>query len=112
MKDKVILITGGSSGIGRALAESFGSKGAKVVITGRNIQTLNETVEALKKKNIEISAVVSDASKEADAKQMVEDTVRLYGGIDVLVNNAGITMRAILEEVDLQVIRQVMDINF
>jgi dehydrogenase/reductase SDR family protein 7B len=112
MKDKVILITGGSSGIGRALAEAFGSKGAKVVITGRNLQTLNETVAALKKSNIEISAIVADASKESDALRMIEETVRIYGGIDVLINNAGITMRAILEDVDLQVIRQVMDINF
>jgi len=112
MKDKVILITGGSSGIGRALAESFGKRGAKIVITGRNIQTLNETVDALKKNNIEISAIVADASIEADAVKMVNETVRRYGGIDVLVNNAGITMRAILEDVDLNVIRQVMNINF
>lgn len=112
MKNKVVVITGGSSGIGRALAEEFGINGSKIFITGRNQEQLENTVRELRSRSITIESFVSDVSIENDNKLMAEDAIRKFGTIDVLINNAGISMRALFEEVDLDVIKKVMDINF
>jgi dehydrogenase/reductase SDR family protein 7B len=112
MKNKVVIITGGSSGIGKGCAEVFGKAGAKIVITGRNEKKLQETISALQKKNIEAIAVIADASLEKDNEKVIRETISRFGGIDVLINNAGISMRGLFEETDLDVIRKVMDINF
>ena len=112
MKDKVVVITGGSSGIGKALAEAFGSKGSKIVITGRKKEALDEALLSLKGQGIEAIAIQGDVSKEEDNKIMAEETVKAFGKIDILINNAGISMRAPFKDVDLDVIRKVMDINY
>ncbi|AKQ44914.1 short-chain dehydrogenase [Rufibacter radiotolerans] len=112
MKDKVIIITGGSSGIGRACALAFGKAGGKVVISARNAQKLNEVGQELEAADIEFLAVTGDVSKEEDCHRLIEETVARFGGIDVMLNNAGISMRALFQDVDLAVIRQLMDINF
>jgi dehydrogenase/reductase SDR family protein 7B len=112
MKDKVVIITGGSSGIGKALAFEFGSKGSKILITGRNNSELTKTIDELKNKGITIAGFQADVSVEEDNKKMAEEALRLYGSIDVLINNAGISMRALFEDVDLAVVKKVMDINF
>ena len=112
MQDKVVIITGASSGIGRALAEVFGRAGAKIVITGRNEANLSETSRQLAAQGIDNLPVVADVSVEADNRRMADEAVRRHGRIDVLINNAGISMRALFEDVDLDVIRKVMDINF
>ena len=112
MKDKVVIITGGTSGIGRALAFEFGTKGCKVVITGRNADALRDTYNDLVANGVDIHSVVADVTNPGDNKRMVEETINTFGRIDVLINNAGISMRAIFEDVDVDVIRKVMDINF
>ena len=112
MKNKVVIITGGSSGIGRALAEKFGSHGSKILVTGRNKEQLDKTVQDLQSKGITIEGFVSDVSVENDNKQMAMEAIKKFGSIDVLINNAGISMRALFEEVDLDVVKKVMDINF
>jgi short-subunit dehydrogenase len=112
MKDKVVIITGGSSGIGKALAEKFGMEGSKLLITGRNQQDLDNTVTELRSKNISVAGFRGDVSKEDDNRLMAEEAIKLYGRIDILINNAGISMRALFSEVDLNVVRQVMEINF
>ncbi|MBX2897552.1 MAG: SDR family oxidoreductase [Cyclobacteriaceae bacterium] len=112
MKNKVVIITGGSSGIGLALAERFGQAGSKVMITGRNEESLAHAVNNLKARGISVSAFQADVSKEADNKAMAEAAIRQYGTIDILINNAGISMRALFAEVDLEVVRRVMDTNF
>ncbi len=112
MKDKVVIITGGSSGIGKALAEVFGLNGSQVLITGRNKDELDDAVRELSKKGITVHGLQADVSIEADNKMMAEEALKLFGKIDVLINNAGIGMRALFEELDLGVIRQIMDINF
>lgn len=112
MKGKVVIITGGTSGIGKACAETFGKNGASVVITGRNTEKLNQTKIELENKNINILAVVADVSIEADNKSLVEQVISEYGRIDILINNAGISMRALFNDLDLKVLKQVMDINF
>ena len=112
MKDKVVLITGGTSGIGKALAVAFGQDGAQVVITGRQEQNLQSTAQELDQLNIKHLAIKADVSLEADCERMVLETVRTFGKLDILINNAGISMRALFEDLDLAVIRRIMDINF
>ncbi|MBX2960823.1 MAG: SDR family oxidoreductase [Flavobacteriales bacterium] len=112
MLNKVVIITGASSGIGKACAEQFGKQGAKLTITGRNEQNLTETAKELKAQGIEVLAVVSDVAVKDDCKRIIDETVKTYGKIDVLINNAGISMRALLNDADLSVIEKVMQINF
>lgn len=112
MENKVVIITGGTSGIGKALAIEFGSKGSKILITGRNTQELDKTVLELMKQGISIHGFEADVSIEGDNKKMTEAAIQSYGRIDVLINNAGISMRSLFEDVDLDVVKKVMDINF
>ncbi|MEQ9412668.1 MAG: SDR family oxidoreductase [Cyclobacteriaceae bacterium] len=112
MKDKVIIITGGSSGIGKALASHFGQKGSRILITGRKKEELDSAVKELSNKGIDIVGCQGDVSLKADNDRMAELAISKFGRIDVLINNAGISMRAIFQDVDLEVIKKVMDINF
>ena len=90
LKDKVVIVTGGGGAIGSAMAEEFAANGAKVVVAGRTKATLQAVVDAIRSKGGEASAVVADVSSRESAAAMIEETVRLYGRLDVLVNNAGI----------------------
>lgn len=112
MKDKVVIVTGGTSGIGKALAEKFGAAGSKILITGRNAEELANTVASLQAKGIAIAGFRADVSVEEDNRRMAEEAMRIYGTIDILINNAGITMRALFSETNLDVIRTVMGVNF
>jgi len=112
MKDKVVIITGGTSGIGKAIAVSFARRGAKVVISGRNAEALQNTTDELKKITADVLPVKSDVSIEEDCKNLIETTLNHFGKIDILINNAGISMRALFADLDLNVLRKVMDINF
>ena len=112
MNNKIVLITGGSSGIGKACAEVFGKAGAKVAITGRNAPALETSKRYLESQNITCIALTADVANENDCKNAVEQTIAAFGKIDVLINNAGISMRALFEECELSVIRQVMETNF
>jgi len=111
-KDKVVIITGATSGIGEACAEVFGRQGAKIAITGRNPQKLEQTTLKLQSKNIEVLPILADAGSEADNQRMAEETLSHFGRIDILINNAGISMRALFEDLDMEVFRKVMDTNF
>jgi len=112
MKDKVVIITGGSSGIGKALAFAFGKSGSKVVITGRNEERLNNVGYELDGMKIEHLCLNLDVSKETDNDLLVDQTIKAFGKIDILINNAGISMRALFEEIEIDAFKKVMDINF
>lgn len=112
MKEKVIVITGGSSGIGKALAREFGKHGSGILITGRDKGNLDMVVQELAQEGIKIAGFQADVSREEDNRKMAEEAIRQYGRIDVLINNAGISMRALFEDVDMEVLKKVMDINF
>lgn len=112
MRDKVVIITGASSGIGRALAFEFGRKGSKLLIAARNGENLKNTALALKSEGIAVETAIADVSREEDCRLLVTRAVERYGRIDVLVNNAGISMRAVFSDLDLSVMHQLMDINF
>jgi dehydrogenase/reductase SDR family member 7B len=112
MRDKIVVITGGSSGIGKALAFEFGLQGSRLLITGRRSELLLQTQIELRSRGIVANTFCGDVSVEQDNQKMVQTAIQLYGGIDVLVNNAGISMRALFEELDLEVFKKVMEVNF
>lgn len=112
MANQVVIITGGSSGIGKAIAFEFGKNGYTVVITGRNPQNLAQTEKELLDKHIKAKGIVCDSASEEETREMVQEVVDTYGGIDILINNAGISMRSMFEDVQMEVLKQVMDINF
>lgn len=109
---KVVVITGSSSGIGRACAMEFARSGAKVVLGARNQQALDEVATAIRRAGGEAITVVTDVRKVEDCEHLMQQAVATYGRIDILINNAGISMRASFEELDLQVIKELMDTNF
>jgi dehydrogenase/reductase SDR family member 7B len=112
--NKVAVITGASSGIGKACALHFASKGWNVVITGRNIPRLEETATMIRKLHpgSAVLEVVADVAVEADCKNVFERTLAEHGRIDALVNNAGISMRGLFIDTEFDVIRKLMDTNF
>ncbi len=110
-KDKVIIVTGASSGIGLATARLFASLDAKVVMASRSVEKL-EHIKAEMKEPDNILCVKTDVSVEEDCKNLIDETIKKFGRIDVLVNNAGISMRAMFIDLDLDVIRRLMDTNF
>jgi short-subunit dehydrogenase len=112
MKDKVVIITGASSGIGLALAHEFAAKGSQLVLAARSKDKLDELAAQLTAKGAQVLTVKADVTVEADCAAMVEAAVKRFGRVDVLINNAGISMRALFKDLDLEVLRQVMDINF
>lgn len=89
--DKVVIVTGSSRGIGKALAIAFAKEGAAVVVSGRNKSTLINVVDEIKKLGAKAIAIEADVARVDDAKILIEQTLTEYGKIDVLVNNAGIT---------------------
>ena len=109
-KDKVVVITGGSDGIGKALTEAMLNKGAKVATCGRNQLRLdNLTIENT---GMPLFTMIADVSKEEDCKNFIYAAIEKFGGIDILINNAGISMRALFKDTDLATLKNVMDINF
>jgi NAD(P)-dependent dehydrogenase (short-subunit alcohol dehydrogenase family) len=93
LEDKIAIVTGGNSGIGRATAKLFCKEGAKVVIACRREAENKKVVDEITAEGGEIMAVKADVSKQEDCKKTIEETIKKYGGIDVLVNNAGIADR-------------------
>lgn len=108
-RNKVVIVTGASSGIGKALAQVFSEKGAKVVLAARSAEKLEDVANMLPNETL---TVPTDVSKELDCKNLIQTTIDHFGQLDVLINNAGISMRALFRDVELDVLRQVMDINF
>lgn len=109
-KDKVVVVTGGTDGIGRALVEQLIKEGAKVSTCGRNHDKLYRLQTEFP--SAALNTMVADVSSENDCRRFIEMTLKIHGGIDVLINNAGISMRAELKEASVDVIRKVMEINF
>lgn len=108
--DKVVVVTGGTDGIGKALVETLLNMGAKVATCGRNHDKLYQLQSQFP--SAPLHTMVADVSSENDCRRFIETTIKVFGGVDILINNAGISMRAILKDVSLDAIRKVMDINF
>jgi dehydrogenase/reductase SDR family member 7B len=112
MKDKVVIITGASSGIGKALAFELAARKAKVVIAARSADKLAGIAAEITKSGGQALAVPTDVSSEDDCSKLISAAVGHFGQIDVLVNNAGVSMRALFKDLDLKVIRRLMEVNF
>jgi meso-butanediol dehydrogenase/(S,S)-butanediol dehydrogenase/diacetyl reductase len=109
LKGKVALVTGGGSGIGTAIAERFVADGAKICITGRRKEKLEEVAKSLPSGSVVICQ--GDVSKEEDVKRMVETTMKFGGKLDVLVNNAGTNHPAPIVELDPKIWQEVIGVN-
>ena len=90
MKEKVVLITGASSGIGRATAEAFAANGASVVVAARRKEELDTLVTSIEAKGGKASAIKTDVSIAKSVEQMVAHTIKVFGRLDYAINNAGI----------------------
>ena len=107
----VVLITGSSKGIGRETARLFLAAGYAVVINGRNPSKLSQTLSALDDGRGKLLAVAGDVTREKDAENLIGSALRSFGRLDVLINNAGISMRGRFEETTGEVFRRMFDTN-
>jgi len=113
LRNKTVVITGASSGIGLACAVAFAESGANIVLGARRYVDLCEIARSLEKRHgIRAVAGACDVAKEADCRHLIQQALTTFGGVDVLLNNAGISMRALFADLDLEVIRRLMDVNF
>lgn len=113
LKDKVIIITGASSGIGKSLAYEFAKRGANLVLAARQYVALCEITQDLEKTfGIQAVAVHCDVTIEDECAQLIKQTLLTFKKIDVLVNNAGISMRALFKDAEIEVLKKLMDVNF
>jgi short-subunit dehydrogenase len=108
--EKVVVVTGGSGGIGKGLVELLLQKGARVATCGRDYGKLYELQRAHAGRPLHIAT--ADVSKEEDCRNFIDSVIKTFGTIDILINNAGVSMRALFREVELQTLRALMDINF
>lgn len=112
MKNKLVIVTGASSGIGKACALAFAKRGANIVLAARSKDKLLDVADQVEKLGVKVLTIATDVSLEGDCQNLVNQSLKEFGRIDVLVNNAGISMRASFAQIDLSVIKKVMDVNF
>ena len=111
LKGKVAIVTGSSSGIGKAIALRFGQEGAKVIVAARRLHLCEQTVSQIKGQGGEASAIQTDIADERQVERLMADTVARHGRIDILVNNAGIGGGGRLAETNTESFDQVMSVN-
>ncbi|MFO7668218.1 MAG: SDR family oxidoreductase [Bacteroidales bacterium] len=111
-RSKVALITGASSGIGRSIAMEMASRGVKVMLASRTEENLLAVKNEIEEMGGIASLFVVDVTDEKRCQELVKATIRVFQRIDFLINNAGISMRANFSEVDMGVLRKVMETNF
>ncbi len=111
-KDKVVLITGSTLGIGLRLASELAAMGAAVVLNGRNAHRLEKVASQIQGSGGRVHAVAGDVSEAACCQQLIDACIAAFGRIDILVNNAGMNMWGTVEDSDPLALRRVMDINF
>jgi short-subunit dehydrogenase len=109
-RNKVVAITGGSEGIGKALIDKLIPMGAKVATCGRNQDKLYNL--QVQYSNQLLHAIVADVSQYDECENFINSTIETFGGIDILINNAGVSMRALFKDVDMEIIKKVIDTNF
>jgi len=111
-QDKVVIVTGASSGIGRETALAFAREGARVVLAARTEATLREVADAHPDLRDRFLVVPADVTKDEDAQRLVATTLSKLGRVDILVNNAGIGMRATVADMPIAEVHSVMEVNF
>lgn len=108
----VIVITGATSGIGLACARQFFKNGYRLSLAARSLDSLLEVQKELDPTGKRVTIVQADVGLQLDCKKIIDHTISVFGTIHVLMNNAGITMRALFKEVDLSVMHKIMEVNF
>ena len=111
-ENKVVIVTGASSGIGEAVAREFAANGSKVMLAARSEDKLRSIVAGIHERGQEATWLRTDVSIEEECRNLVDKTVEKYGTVHILINNAGISMRASFSEVDLKVLHRLMNVNF
>jgi len=111
IKDKVVLITGASAGIGLATARRFAVTGAKVALAARSVEKLNQLADELHGQGHEAIVVPTDMSNKAEVDGLIEAAVRRYGRVDILINNAGQATAGTIADVSIDHYRQIIDLN-
>ena len=112
LNDKVIVITGASSGIGEAMAREYAKMGAKIVMAARRREELERIAQNIEAQGGKVAYAVCDVTKEEDCKHLVDVAIERFGRIDIMICNAGLSMRALFDDCDLSVLHRLMDVNF
>ncbi|MBA3633619.1 MAG: glucose 1-dehydrogenase [Acidobacteria bacterium] len=108
---KTAVVTGGSRGIGKEMAEGLAEAGANLMLCARRIEWLDEAVEEFRGKNFHVHGKICDVTKAQDVQAVVDETIEKFGKIDILINNAGISWGAMPEEMPLEKWQKVIDVN-
>jgi len=109
---KIVLVTGGSSGLGRVIAERFGAAGAKVVLTGLESDAVGEATEQMRIAGYDVLGVTADVTRQEDVDALFRQTLDRFGQLDVLVNNAGRTHRGKIVDITPEQFRELLELNF
>lgn len=112
LRNKTVVITGASSGIGEAMARVYAAQGARVVLGARSAEKLEQLAAAIREAGGQAAWCAVDVTDPTQCKALVDTAVQAFGGIDVLICNAGISMRALFDDVELSVLHRLMDVNF
>lgn len=112
LNDKVIVITGASSGIGEAMAREYAKMGARVVLGARREEELRRVAEAITAEGGNVAYCACDVVKAEECKALIDKAIDSFGRIDVMICNAGLSMRALFDDCDLSVLHRLMDVNF
>lgn len=111
LKGRVAIVTGGSRGIGKEMAEGLAEAGARLMLCARRAEWLDETVQEFLGRGFDVAGMTCDVSKPDEAQSVVDATVEKFGSVDVLVNNAGISWGAMPEDMPVERWQQVLDVN-
>jgi short-subunit dehydrogenase len=106
-----VIVTGGSSGLGKAIARAFAARGAKVVIAARRPDALAAAAEELRARGYEVAAVAADVTRCDDVERLMSKTIERFGKLDVLVNNAGRSMRRAVADTTVEDFRELLELN-
>ena len=101
MKGKIVVVTGASSGIGEAMAREYAKMGAKVVMGARREEELRRIASEIEAEGGKVAYTACDVVNEADCERLIKTAVETFGGIDIMICNAGLSMRALFDDCDL-----------
>lgn len=111
-RDKIVVVTGGASGIGKAISRRFAQDGAKIAIIDYNKEYIAALEQEFTNESYDFLTIFCDITQEEDCKNAMNKIINQWGGIDILINNAGITVISLFEKADLSLYRKIFDINF
>lgn len=111
LSGKAAIVTGGSRGIGKEMAEGLAEAGAKLMLCARRAEWLDETVKEFRERGFEVAGILCDVSKPDEVEKVVQATVERFGAVDVLINNAGVSWGAMPEEMPVEKWQHVLDVN-